>query len=79
LIRHTFPCPHCGRTLDRCGEAHDPDLGRCDTFQCDHCLVEVMMFGRPREAALTFAVTEDGRAFDPATPDGSLPPLKPGG
>jgi hypothetical protein len=59
--------------LSKSAEVFDPDRGECSVFQCDECVVEVTMFGKPVDIALTFAVDRDGRAFDPATPDGSLP------
>jgi hypothetical protein len=42
-------------------------------FQCDECIVEAEMFGKPMEVAFTFALDGDGKPFDPATEDGSLP------
>lgn len=37
-------------------------------FQCDDCIQEVMFDGEPFEAAYTFVVGPDGKAFDPADP-----------
>ena len=45
----------------------------CPVFQCDECIAEVEMFGEMQEVALTFAVGPDGKPFDPAAEDGSLP------
>jgi hypothetical protein len=71
MIGH-FPCPKCGRRLEKSGEIeHEGNF--CPVFQCDECLVAVSMFGEPIEVALTFAVDDQGRAFDPATDDGGLP------
>jgi hypothetical protein len=50
----------------------DPQRGNCDVFQCDECIAIVSMFDGQVEIALTFAVDEEGRAFDPATEDGDL-------
>jgi len=68
----TFPCPKCGRKLPKSGEATVAGQS-FPVFQCDECLAQVEMFGEPVEVALTFAVGRDGKPFDPATPDGSLP------
>ena len=68
----TFPCPKCGRTLQRSGEV-EIEGAAFPVFQCDECIVEAEMFGEPFEAALTFAVDADGNPFDPATEDGELP------
>jgi hypothetical protein len=60
-----FDCPGCGRRLEQCGEVSTE--GRTyPVFQCDDCKRIVEMFGEPFEVALTFAVDENGRAFDPA-------------
>ena len=66
-----FPCPKCGRRLERSGEIQFDGIAY-PVFQCDECLVETEMFGEPIEVALTFAVNEDGRPFDPATDSGEL-------
>jgi len=70
-------CPRCQRPLEATGEAVVDGIA-CPVFQCDRCLVHVEMFGVKVDVALTFAVGLDGRAFDPATPDGALPPGEPG-
>ena len=73
----TFPCPKCGRTLEQTGEATvTTEAGRAvvyPVFQCDECIAVVEMEGERMELALTFAVDENGQAFDPASPDGKLP------
>lgn len=67
-----FPCPKCNRLLTRSGEA-EVEGAVFPVFQCDECIVETKMFGEPVEVALTFAVDEEGKPFDPATEDGELP------
>jgi hypothetical protein len=66
-----FPCPKCGRRLMPSGELLAGNVA-VPTYQCDECLVMVDLFGQRHEVALTFAVDAQGRAFDPAEPDGRL-------
>jgi hypothetical protein len=68
----TFPCPKCGRTLQRSGEVEVEDV-TFPVFQCDECVVETEMYGEPFETALTFAVDAAGKPFDPASDTGELP------
>ena len=68
----SFPCPKCGRLLQKSGEVSIEDAA-FPVFQCDECIVQAEMFGEPFEVALTFAVDADGKPFDPATEDGQLP------
>jgi len=71
MLHPSFPCPKCGKKLLACGEV--VYKGRTfPSYQCDACIVQVEMFGEKVEAALTFCV-DAGRAFDPASEDGSLP------
>jgi hypothetical protein len=72
FIMERFPCPKCGRSLVKSGEAVVADQ-TFPIFQCDECVADVEMFGEKVETALTFAVGADGKPFDPAAPDGSLP------
>src|SRR5262245_60895338 len=67
----SFPCPKCGRTLEQSGEVvvHNVTL---PIFQCDECIVVTDFMGEPFELALTFAVGQDGKPFDPASPTGEL-------
>jgi transcription elongation factor Elf1 len=67
-----FTCPRCGRSLNKSGEV-TIEGETLPVFQCDQCIVSVSMFGTQVEAALTFAVDKNGRAFDPASEDGCLP------
>lgn len=62
-------CPKCTRMLQQSGEV-TIDEDTYPIYQCDECLVNDPTFG---EVALTFAIGRDGKPFDPATPDGSLP------
>jgi hypothetical protein len=72
-MRDTFPCPRCNYPLDRSGSI--TWRGReMPVFQCDSCRVNVELFGKTYPSALTFAVNKKGRAFDPASHDGELPP-----
>ena len=67
------PCPKCGRVLKPAGEVTVEHLGAAETlpvYQCDECLVKGRLFGL--DTALTFCVDGDGRAFNPADPDGPL-------
>jgi hypothetical protein len=41
-------------------------------YQCDECTVPTDIGGERFDAALTFCVGEDGRPFDPASPDGEI-------
>jgi hypothetical protein len=68
----TFPCPKCGRTLQRSGE-FAIDGQSFPVFQCDECLAQVEKYGEVFEIAFTFAVNAEGEPFCPATDDGSLP------
>ena len=71
FMAQTLPCPKCGRRLQACGELTiGAEVFAC--YQCDECLVTVEMFGERHEAALSFCVGADGKAFDPAAPDGKL-------
>lgn len=69
-----FPCPHCGRSLEQTGTVTSEGRTR-PVYQCDDCIVRADFGGEPFELNLTFCLDERGRPFDPATPDGSLPPL----
>jgi transcription elongation factor Elf1 len=71
-IPDRFNCPKCGQELERSGRL-EVDGEPCSVFQCDSCQVTVDMFGETELVAFTFAVNENGRAFDPAAPDGELP------
>jgi hypothetical protein len=68
----SFPCPKCGRKLQRSGEVEVEDA-TFPVFQCDECIVQVEMYGEPFESALTFAVDAEGKPFDPASESGELP------
>ena len=67
-----FPCPKCTRKLARSGEV-EVEGATFPVFQCDECIVQVMMEGEPFDAALTFAVDAAGKPFDPASDTGELP------
>ena len=67
-----FPCPKCGRMLEQSGEATVAGQN-FPVFRCDECIVQTKLFNAPVEAAFTFALNADGKPFDPAMEDGSLP------
>jgi DNA-directed RNA polymerase subunit RPC12/RpoP len=71
-----YHCPRCSAELEATGLV-EADGAECPVFQCDACQVEVELFGERFRGALTFCVDPAGRPFDPATPDGSLPPPAP--
>ncbi len=58
--------------LDQSGETTVDDQ-TFPVFQCDECLDTVDIGGAPFEVALTFSLDKEGKPFDPASPDGSLP------
>jgi uncharacterized Zn finger protein len=70
-MRDTFPCPKCGRTLERSGEVVWNDQPY-PVFQCGDCVRTADIFGEPFEVCLTFLVDGAGTPFDPASPDGSF-------
>jgi hypothetical protein len=67
----THPCPKCSRILPQSGEAVVDDRSY-PVYQCDECLMTADVCGENMEIALTFAIGDDGKPFDPATPDGRL-------
>lgn len=67
----TFPCPKCGRRLQRTGEV-EVDGATFPVFQCDECIVPWRVEGEEFDTALTFAVDAAGKPFDPAAPGGQL-------
>jgi hypothetical protein len=67
-----FPCPKCNRLLESTGEVV-VEGHTCPVYQCDECIVPWTVEGEEFETAFTFAVGADGKPFDPATEDGSLP------
>ena len=69
----TFPCPRCNAVLEQDGELVFEGKS-LPVFQCKACKVAVDMFGERMQVQLTFCVDAEGRAFDPAMPDGSFPP-----
>lgn len=64
MIAEKWPCPRCGATIETSGVlvANEQE---CSVFQCDKCTIVKPVFGEPFELALTFAVDDKGRAFDP--------------
>ncbi|HEV7301597.1 MAG TPA: hypothetical protein VGN72_19690 [Tepidisphaeraceae bacterium] len=66
-----FPCPKCNRPLRASGEITDESGNTYPTYQCDECIKVTNVFGKQMELHLTFMV-KDGKAYDPAEPDGEL-------
>ena len=66
-------CPICRQPLEPCGEV-DLDGRRLGVYQCSTCTRPWEFDGQTFQAALTFALTEDGQRLDPDTGE-PLPPL----
>ena len=62
----TILCPVCRKTLESVGivSSSGRDL---TVYQCDTCIRSWEFGGRQFDALLTFAVDQDGNAFDPET------------
>lgn len=67
------PCPRCGRQLEQTGTV-TCEGDETPVYQCDDCIVRVNFGGKTMDGNLTFCLDKQGRPFDPASPDGSLPP-----
>ncbi len=67
----TFPCPKCGRRLQRSGEV-EVEGATFPVFQCDECIVPWEVEGEVFDTAFTFAVDAEGKPFDPAAENGGL-------
>ena len=64
-------CPKCNRELAADGEMQIGDV--ClPTYQCPECVTRTKFLGETLELPLTFMIGPDGRAFDPADPDGEI-------
>lgn len=59
----TYPCPSCKKDLEQSGEVL-VDGQTLPVFQCEACVRKVKLFGGEFPAALTFALTPDGRLLD---------------
>jgi hypothetical protein len=68
----TFPCPKCGRRLQRSGEV-EVEGAALPVFQCDECTNPWEVEGEVFDTAFTFAVDAQGKPFDPAAEDGEPP------
>jgi uncharacterized Zn finger protein len=64
VIAEVWHCPKCGAELQSAGIIHIEGED-CSVFQCDSCSIVKPFQGRPFEVALTFAVDDAGRPFDP--------------
>jgi hypothetical protein len=69
---NSFPCPKCGRTLQRSGEV-TIEGADFPVFQCDECITPWTVEGEVFDSAFTFAVDAAGKPFDIAADDGELP------
>ena len=65
MITDTWHCPGCGAQLESVGTMTLGDC-ECSVFQCDTCVVSKPICGEPFDVALTFAVNDAGKPFDPA-------------
>ncbi len=63
---NTFPCPKCNRPLPQAGEILIGGEVACPVYQCADCVETVNFLGLMTQAAYTFAVDAQGRAFNPA-------------
>lgn len=72
MTSKSFPCPKCQRILQPEGviEAFGE---KWLSYQCPECIACVDFMGEKMELPLSFCIGKDGKPFDPATPDGSLP------
>lgn len=64
MVVDKWPCPLCGAELASSGVLV-ANAQECSVFQCDDCTIVKPVFGEPFEVALTFAVNDEGQAFDP--------------
>jgi uncharacterized Zn finger protein len=64
MIADVWHCPKCGSEIESAGVIHTNGQD-CSVFQCDSCVIVKPIFGRPFDVALTFAVNDAGRPFDP--------------
>jgi hypothetical protein len=64
VVVDTWHCPKCGMQLESSGVIVVNDE-ECSVFQCDTCTVEKPIFNEPFEVALTFAIDDRGKPFDP--------------
>jgi hypothetical protein len=69
--RHTIPCPKCTRLLHADGELL---FGGAvvPVYQCPECVARNTVMGEEMELPLTFIIGPDGKAYDPANPDGEI-------
>lgn len=72
-----MPCPKCHRPLETSGEI-DTNESKLAVYQCDDCVVSWTFEGQQFPVALTFAVDQDGRMFDPNTFEPFVLPDEPG-
>jgi uncharacterized protein (UPF0212 family) len=64
VVVDVWHCPKCGAELESAGVISLADQD-CSVFQCDCCVVVKPFMGKDLEFALTFAVSDSGRPFDP--------------
>jgi hypothetical protein len=64
-------CPKCGRLLPPDGEVTFRGAV-IPTYCCPECVTRTTLMGESMELPLIFILGPDGRAFEPADPDGEL-------
>jgi|GEM_PF-2642736 len=67
----TIPCPKCSRPLPADGEIACGGA-TIATYCCPECVTRRKFMGEMMELPLMFIVGPDGRAYDPADPDGAI-------
>jgi predicted nucleic-acid-binding Zn-ribbon protein len=65
-MANLIKCPKCGAPLEASGEIASGGK-RLTVYQCEQCVVPWTFHGQTFQAALTFALDEDGNAFDTET------------
>jgi hypothetical protein len=64
-------CPKCGRTLAADGEITFAGVV-LPVYCCPECVTRTDFMGERMELPLMFIIGPDGRAYDPANPDGQI-------
>jgi hypothetical protein len=64
-------CPKCGRQLAAEGELSFGGAA-LPVYSCPECVTRTVFPGERMELPLTFVIGPDGRAYDPANPDGEI-------
>ena len=67
----TVRCPKCSRRLQADGEITSAEQ-TIPVYVCPECLIRTTFMGQAMEMPLMFVIGPDGRAIDPANPDGEI-------